>query len=87
MEQMPTGDFGANALYFGIGILSYNLFIAQKYFTMPVEWAGKTIKSIRINAPAIKMSMTFFQLDEWGFIQRGRIRHRILQRRSGLACG
>lgn len=47
MEQMPTGDFGANALYFGIGILSYNLFIAQKYFTMPVEWAGKTIKSIR----------------------------------------
>lgn len=47
MEQMPTGDFGANALYFGIGILSYNLFVAQKYFTMPVEWAGKTIKSIR----------------------------------------
>ncbi len=47
MEQMPTGDFGANAVYFGIGILTYNLFIAQKYFTMPVEWANKTIKSIR----------------------------------------
>jgi len=47
MEQMPSGDFGANALYFGIGIMTYNLFIAQKYFTMPFEWANKTIKSIR----------------------------------------
>lgn len=47
MEQMPSGDFGANALYFGIGIMTYNLFMAQKYFTMPVEWASKTIKSIR----------------------------------------
>lgn len=47
MECVPTGDFGANALYFGIGIMTYNLFIAQKYFTMPIEWASKTIKSIR----------------------------------------
>lgn len=47
MEQMPTGDFGANAMYFGIGIMTYNLFIAQKYFTMPEEWATKTIKSVR----------------------------------------
>ncbi|MBI4947663.1 MAG: IS1380 family transposase [Bacteroidetes bacterium] len=47
MEQMPSGDFGANALYFGIGIMTYNLFIAQKYWVMPAEWASKTIKSIR----------------------------------------
>jgi hypothetical protein len=47
MEQMPSGDFGANALYFGIGIMTYNLFIAQKYWTMPFAWANKTIKSVR----------------------------------------
>jgi len=47
MEQMPSGDFSANALYFAIGIMTYNLFIAQKHFTMPAEWASKTIKSIR----------------------------------------
>lgn len=47
MEQMPSGEIGANAVYFGIGILTYNLFIVQKYFTMPIEWASKTIKSIR----------------------------------------
>jgi hypothetical protein len=47
MEKLPSGDFGGNALYFGIGILTYNLFIAQKYLTMPKQWRTKTIKSIR----------------------------------------
>ena len=47
MEWMPSGDFGANAVYFGIGILTYNLFIAQKLLTMPEPWKTKTIKSIR----------------------------------------
>jgi hypothetical protein len=47
MEGMPSGDFGANAVYFGIGILTYNLFIAQKLLTMPEQWKAKTIKTVR----------------------------------------
>ncbi len=47
MEWMPSGDFGANAVYFGIGILTYNLFIGQKLLTMPEEWKTKTIKTVR----------------------------------------
>jgi hypothetical protein len=47
MQKLPSGDFGGNALYFGIGILTYNLFIAQKLLTMPKQWRTKTIKSIR----------------------------------------
>jgi hypothetical protein len=47
MEWMPSGDFGANGVYFGIGILTYNLFIAQKLLTMPEQWKMKTIKSVR----------------------------------------
>ena len=47
MEWMPSGDFEANAVYFGIGILTYNLFIAQKLLTLPEEWKTKTIKSVR----------------------------------------
>ena len=47
MEKLPSGDFGANALYFGIGILTYNLFIAQRHLVMPERWRAKTIKSIR----------------------------------------
>jgi hypothetical protein len=47
MDRMPSGDFLANGVHFGIGIMTYNLFIAQKLLTMPEHWATKTIKSIR----------------------------------------
>jgi len=47
MQKLPSGDFGGNALYFGIGILTYNLFIAQRHLVMPERWRAKTIKSIR----------------------------------------
>lgn len=54
MEYLPSGDFRANAVHFGIGIMTYNLFIAQKLITMPETLWEKTIKSIRwliIEAP------------------------------------
>ncbi len=54
MRKMPSGDFAANALYFGIGILAYNLFIAQRNLTMPEDFRVKTIKTVRwllINIP------------------------------------
>lgn len=47
MEYLPSGDFRANAVHFGIGIMTYNLFIAQKLLTMPETLWEKTIKSIR----------------------------------------
>lgn len=34
MEHMPCGEFEANAIYFSIGVLSYNLMIAQKHFVI-----------------------------------------------------
>ena len=47
MERMPSGEFKANAIHFAIGIMTYNLFIAQRLLTMPEDWKHKTIKSIR----------------------------------------
>lgn len=47
MDRLPSGDFAANAMYFAIGIMTYNLFLAQRLLTMPETWATKTIKSIR----------------------------------------
>jgi len=47
MERMPSGEFKANAVHFAIGIMTYNLFIAQRLLTMPEDWKNKTIKSIR----------------------------------------
>jgi hypothetical protein len=47
MDRMPSGEFLANSVHFGIGIMTYNLFIAQKLFVMPEPCRTKTIKSLR----------------------------------------
>lgn len=47
MDRLPSGDFYGNAVHFGIGIMTYNLFIAQKLLTMHEDWERKTIKSVR----------------------------------------
>lgn len=47
MERLPCGDFGANAMYFRIGILAYNLMVAMKYLILPKEKRNQTIKTMR----------------------------------------
>ncbi len=47
MQSMPSGEFVGNAVWFAIGVMSYNLFVAQKLFTLPEGWQNKTIKSVR----------------------------------------
>lgn len=47
MERMPRGDFNANACFFRIGTIAYNLFIATKRLFMGGEWIKKQISTIR----------------------------------------
>jgi len=47
MEQMTSGDFGANALWFGLGVLAYNLTQAQKLLFLDEGWRSKTIATLR----------------------------------------
>jgi len=47
MDYMPCGEYGANAVWFGIGVLAYNLFIATKMYLFPTNWLKKTIRTIR----------------------------------------
>ena len=61
MEYMPCGKFEANAMYFGIKILTYNLIVAQKYFVIKQKYENKTIqtlhwKLIQVPARIIKTS-------------------------------
>ncbi|MDE3179415.1 MAG: transposase [Acidobacteriota bacterium] len=35
MEQMPCGEFGANAMYFALGVLAYNLAQVLKRQVLP----------------------------------------------------
>ena len=47
MEQMPSGDFNANALWFALGVMVYNTSIWQKLSLLPEGWHHKTIHTLR----------------------------------------
>lgn len=44
---MTSGDFAANALWFAIGVLAYNLTQAQKLLFLDEGWRSKTIATLR----------------------------------------
>jgi hypothetical protein len=47
MDWMPCGETRANAVFFGIGVLAYNLFQAMKLLSLPVWWRKATIATVR----------------------------------------
>jgi hypothetical protein len=47
MERMPCGQTHANAVFFRIGVIAYNLFIGFKRLACPESWAKHTIDTFR----------------------------------------
>jgi hypothetical protein len=47
MEQMPCGQFKANAMYFAIGVLAYNLAQLLKRQVLPVAYRTATVATLR----------------------------------------
>ena len=47
MERMPCGQTGANAGFFRIGVIAYNLFMGFKRLACPESWAKHTIATFR----------------------------------------
>ena len=47
MERMPCGQTHANAVFFRIGVLAYNLFIGFKRLSCPESWMRHTIATFR----------------------------------------
>jgi hypothetical protein len=47
MDWMPCGETHANAVFFRIGVLAYNLFQAMKLLSLPVYWRKSTIATVR----------------------------------------
>ena len=45
--QLPSGQFGANAAWWAITVLAYNLNALMKRLAMPQGWAPKRLKAIR----------------------------------------
>ena len=46
LKYLPTSDFSANAFYFQIGVLAYNLFVLFKE-TLQESWQRHTIQTLR----------------------------------------
>jgi len=47
MERMPCGQTHANAIFFRIGVIAYNLFIGFKRLACPESWMKQTIATFR----------------------------------------
>lgn len=47
MERMPCGQSYANAVFFRIGVIAYNLFIGFKRLACPESWMQQTIATFR----------------------------------------
>lgn len=47
MQRMPCGQTEANAVFFRIGVIAYNLFIGFKRLSCPLSWAKHTIDTFR----------------------------------------
>jgi hypothetical protein len=47
MEQMPCGQFEANALYFALGVLAYNLAQLLKRQVLPASYRTTTVATLR----------------------------------------
>jgi hypothetical protein len=47
MEQMPCGEFHANALYFAVGVLAYNLAQLLKRRVLPESYRTVTVATLR----------------------------------------
>lgn len=45
--QLPSGDFGENAAWWGIMILALNLNAAMKRLVLPSNWRRKRFKALR----------------------------------------
>ena len=47
LDHLPCGQFSANALYFTVGVLAYNLMQMLRVMTMPRDTWKKSMRSIR----------------------------------------
>ncbi len=46
-DQMPCGQSHANAVYFRLGVIAYNLFIGFRRLACPEAWGRHTIATLR----------------------------------------
>lgn len=53
MERMPCGQFAANALFFAVGVLAYNLYKLFVQTVLPDSWRNLRASSLRYRFYAV----------------------------------
>ncbi|MFG1466823.1 IS1380 family transposase, partial [Xanthobacter sp. DSM 24535] len=47
MESMPCGQFHANAMFFAVGVLAYNLFLGFRADALDDDWSNSQVRTVR----------------------------------------
>jgi hypothetical protein len=47
MERMPCGDFAANAMFFRLGTIAYNMFVLFKVSALSAQWRKVQVQTLR----------------------------------------
>lgn len=88
MDHMPCGTFEANAMFFGFGVLAYNLHVLFKSMALPKDWQSFQIETIRwrfyqVGGRVIRHARNLIlKVSEWAFEKFEEVRNRCRE----LAC-
>jgi hypothetical protein len=84
MEQMPCGEFEANAMYFAIGVLAYNLAQLLKRRVLPASYRTVTVATLRwklyrLAGKLVRHARGWVlrikaDLEQWRFLESARVR-------------
>jgi hypothetical protein len=47
MERMPCGDFAANAMFFRLGTIAYDMFVLFKVLALSGQWRNAQVQTVR----------------------------------------
>lgn len=47
LDGVPSGDFSGNAIWFGLGVLAYNLYCALRVYRLPEGYSRSAANSLR----------------------------------------
>jgi hypothetical protein len=83
MDWMPCGETYANAVFFRIGVIAYNLFQAMKLLSLPVWWRTATIATVRWKLYQIAGRLVYHARRIVLKLAASRAKIRLLQRFSG----
>ena len=74
MERMPCGQIKANAVFFRLGVMAYNLFVMFKRQLLPASWRKHQIQTVRWRLYQIPARITRHARSLWMKIEESHLK-------------